>query len=206
MSSELTAREDLRTGHAVLQIFARRRAALWATISSFRPAALLSLVVPALLFTLWLIAAERHWMSPQILPSPALVFQTAGELLSDNLLSNLAISLQRLVIGLAAGVLAGAALGAWIGLSRRAEAVIYPTFIAIVQVPTLAWVPFFMMLIGLGEALIRLCACQPDRPSTSRRHEVSAWASLQPRQEAAFAPRYPLRCTTTPPLRLSDRP
>jgi sulfonate transport system permease protein len=92
-------------------------------------------------------------MSPQVLPTPALVLQTASELLSDNLVSNLAISLQRLLIGFAFAVAAGAVLGGVMGLSRRAEAIIYPTFIAIVQIPTLAWIPFLMMLLGLGEAL-----------------------------------------------------
>jgi sulfonate transport system permease protein len=152
MSSEFAATKDIGFGRA--RSAARFRLNGW--FDRFRdvqPSALLALVVPAALFVLWYVAAERHWMSPQVLPTPALVWQTAGELLSDHLLSNLAISLQRLTLGFSLAVLAGALLAGLMGLSRRAEAIIYPTFIALVQVPTLAWIPFLMMLLGLGEAL-----------------------------------------------------
>lgn len=116
-------------------------------------AAVLPFVVPVAILLLWSLAANQHWMSPQVLPTPELVWQAARELLSDNLLSNLAISLQRLLIGFSFAVLAGALLGGVMGLSARAESIIYPTFIAIVQIPTLAWIPFLMLPLGLGEAL-----------------------------------------------------
>lgn len=111
------------------------------------------LVVPALLLVLWAVAADRHWMSEQVLPTPALVWDTARELSADHLWSNLWISVQRLLLGLAAGVAAGAVLGVLMGISRRAETILYPTFLALVQVPTLAWIPLLIMLLGLGEAL-----------------------------------------------------
>ncbi|TWA57338.1 sulfonate transport system permease protein [Azospirillum baldaniorum] len=111
------------------------------------------LVVPALILALWWVAADRHWMSEQVLPTPALVWETARELFADHLWENLWISIQRLLLGLAAGVTAGAVLGVLMGASRRAESILYPTFLALVQVPTLAWIPLLIMLLGLGEAL-----------------------------------------------------
>ena len=40
------------------------------------------------------------------------------------------------------------------GLSRRLEAYLLPTFNALVQIPVLAWLPFFvLLLVGIGEAL-----------------------------------------------------
>jgi sulfonate transport system permease protein len=151
--SELAAANPVGMGRAQSRAAlgsaaASRQSGLSAKVRTALPA-----IVPALLFLLWTIAASRHWMSPQVLPAPALVWQTARELLSDNLLSNLAISLRRLSLGFGLAVVAGAALGGVMGLSHRAEAIIYPTFMAIVQIPTLAWIPFLMMLLGLGEAL-----------------------------------------------------
>ena len=110
-------------------------------------------VVPVLLLALWMVAADRHWMSEQVLPAPALVWETARDLSADHLWENLRISIHRLLLGLAAGVAAGAVLGVLMGSSRRAESILYPTFLALVQVPTLAWIPLLIMLLGLGEAL-----------------------------------------------------
>ena len=54
--------------------------------------------------------------------------------------------------GFAAGG-AGPAAGVAMGLSRRLEAYLLPTFNALVQIPVLAWLPFVLLLVGIGEAL-----------------------------------------------------
>jgi sulfonate transport system permease protein len=110
-------------------------------------------LLPLLLVLLWQIASQRGWMSEQVLPAPALVWRTLLELSHDELWQHLAISLQRLGWGLLGGVSGGILLGALLGASRRAERLIFPTFAAIAQVPTLAWIPLFMLLFGIGEAL-----------------------------------------------------
>lgn len=110
-------------------------------------------LVPAALALLWWMASHRHWMSAQILPTPELVLQAARELLAGDLLAQLGISLKRLAWGLLAGIASGLALGAWLGFSRRAERLILPTFSALAQVPTLAWIPLFMLFFGIGEML-----------------------------------------------------
>ncbi|WP_374438504.1 ABC transporter permease [Pseudomonas panipatensis] len=114
---------------------------------------LLAWLPAALLFGLWWLAAERHWMSAQVLPAPALVWQSGRELIAGELWQQLSISLQRLAWGLLAGIASGLALGAWLGFSRRAERFILPTFTALAQVPTLAWIPLFMLFFGIGELL-----------------------------------------------------
>ncbi|WP_370600435.1 ABC transporter permease [Pseudomonas nitroreducens] len=110
-------------------------------------------LVPSALALLWWVASHRHWMSAQILPTPELVLQAARELLGGELWLQLGISLKRLAWGLLAGIASGAALGAWLGFSRRAERLILPTFSALAQVPTLAWIPLFMLFFGIGELL-----------------------------------------------------
>ena len=109
--------------------------------------------LPAGLALLWWLASRNQWMSEQILPAPSQVWQSAQELAQGELWSHLAISLQRLLIGLLAGVSSGALLGAWLGFSRRAERMVLPTFNALAQIPTLAWVPLFMVIFGIGEVL-----------------------------------------------------
>ncbi len=110
-------------------------------------------MLPLGLVLLWWVASHRHWMSAQVLPTPELVWQSARELLAGELWSELAISLRRLAWGLLAGVASGAALGAWLGFSPRAERLVFPTFSALAQIPTLAWIPLFMLFFGIGELL-----------------------------------------------------
>ncbi|MEG0969364.1 MAG: ABC transporter permease, partial [Pseudomonas sp.] len=60
--------------------------------------------LPLLLVALWWLASRNQWMSEQILPAPALVWHSALELAQGELWSHLAISLQRLLVGLLLGV------------------------------------------------------------------------------------------------------
>ncbi|AYF89183.1 ABC transporter permease subunit [Pseudomonas sp. DY-1] len=115
--------------------------------------AFLPWLLPLGLALLWVLASHYHWMSAQILPAPLLVWQSSLEFGSGELWSHLWISLQRLFWGLLAGVAGGLLLGTWLGASRRAEALVYPTFVALAQIPTLAWIPLFMLFFGIGELL-----------------------------------------------------
>ncbi|QZP29509.1 ABC transporter permease subunit [Pseudomonas mosselii] len=92
-------------------------------------------------------------MSEQILPAPSLVWQSALEYGSGELWGHLWISLQRLAWGLLAGIASGLLLGTWLGGSRRAQTLVMPTFVALAQIPTLAWIPLFMLFFGIGELL-----------------------------------------------------
>ncbi|WP_249746203.1 ABC transporter permease [Pseudomonas entomophila] len=110
-------------------------------------------IVPLAVVALWIIASREHWMSEQILPAPSLVWQSALEFGSGELWGHLWISLQRLIWGLLAGIASGLLLGTWLGASQRAQTLVLPTFIALAQIPTLAWIPLFMLFFGIGELL-----------------------------------------------------
>jgi sulfonate transport system permease protein len=111
-------------------------------------------VLPAVLFAVWTLGCERGWIAPQILPPPGRVFDTFIELAqSGDLSRNTLISLQRVVLGFGAGAVAGFALGAALGLSRTLEAYVLPSFNALVQIPVLGWLPFLLLLVGVGEPL-----------------------------------------------------
>jgi sulfonate transport system permease protein len=109
--------------------------------------------VPLTVLAIWWIASRQHWMSEQVLPAPILVWQSAIEMAGGELWSNLGISLGRLAAGLLLGIILGALLGAWMGSSRLVERLILPTFSAMAQIPTLAWIPLLMTFLGIGEGL-----------------------------------------------------
>jgi sulfonate transport system permease protein len=111
-------------------------------------------LLPALLYVLWSVGCERGWIAPQILPPPQRVYETFVDLAtSGDLARNTLISLQRVVLGFAGGTLLGFAIGAALGLSRTLEAYVLPSFNAIVQIPVLGWLPFLLLLVGVGEPL-----------------------------------------------------
>jgi sulfonate transport system permease protein len=112
------------------------------------------LVLPALVLWLWFEAATHEWLPAFILPEPAMVRDTFVDLwVSGELWSNLEISLIRVGWGFVGGTLAGLALGIAMGLSKRVEAYLYPSFKAISQIPALGWIPLLIMLVGIGEAM-----------------------------------------------------
>jgi len=115
---------------------------------------LLPWLLPAALLALWVAGAERGWISPQVLPPPLFVYETLRDLaVSGDLWLNVSASLQRVLVGFAAGAFIGLALGSAMGLSRRFEAYVLPTFNALVQIPVLGWLPFVLLIVGIGEPL-----------------------------------------------------
>ncbi|WP_144636769.1 ABC transporter permease [Bordetella genomosp. 13] len=115
---------------------------------------LLPWLLPLALLALWQAGADGGWISPQVLPPPAFVWQTLTDLAaSGELWMNLQASLLRVVTGFAIGSLLGLALGSAMGLSPRLQAYVLPTFNALVQIPVLAWLPFVLLLVGIGEPL-----------------------------------------------------
>jgi len=116
--------------------------------------AVVALALPVAIVALWWLAARYNLVAPQILPAPDVVYGTAVELIrSGQLQSELSVSLLRLAAGLAIGGTAGLVIGIIMGLSPAAEAYLSPTVRAVWLVPSLGWLPFFMLLFGIGEAL-----------------------------------------------------
>lgn len=111
-------------------------------------------LLPALIFALWWAAATRHWVAEQILPAPALVWQSLQELwASGELQSHLAVSAWRVGAGLAIGGSAGLLLGLAMGLSARVREYLQPSFDVVSQFPVLGWIPLLIIFAGIDEAL-----------------------------------------------------
>lgn len=112
------------------------------------------MVVPLLGLAAWSVGAREGWVPPQILPAPPLVWDALVDLWqSGDLVANTLISLQRVLLGFAAGAMLGFLLGIAMGLSRRFEAYAVVLFTSLAQVPALGWIPLVMLLVGIGEPL-----------------------------------------------------
>jgi sulfonate transport system permease protein len=111
-------------------------------------------LLPLVLLGLWYLGVERGWLSEQVLPPPAYVYQTLADLVTTgDLWVNATASLQRVVVGFALGAFVGMGLGLAMGLSKTVEDYLLPTFNALVQIPVLGWLPFALLLFGIGEPL-----------------------------------------------------
>lgn len=111
-------------------------------------------IFPIALLYLWHVSVEQNWVNPLLLPAPELVWVALKNLYqTGELWSNLSVSLSRIGYGFSAGIVLALVLGLTMGLSRRAEAYIWPTFKAINLVPVIGWIPLLILLVGIDEAL-----------------------------------------------------
>jgi sulfonate transport system permease protein len=94
----------------------------------------------------------RHFQ-PNQLPSPGQVWETAWQLAGDGELSrHVLASVMRVLGGFALGASVALVLGTLVGLSQTAEVIIDPTLQIARNVPSLAWVPFLLLWMGIDEA------------------------------------------------------
>lgn len=105
-----------------------------------------------LILLLWQAAAASRLLPAQIMVPPAEVARTFATLWNDGeILRHMSSSLGRLLTGYGAGALAALAFGATIALSRTAEALFAPLFLALRQVPVLAFLPLLVLVLGIEE-------------------------------------------------------
>lgn len=115
---------------------------------------LAALALPAAIFVLWHEATARQWISLQVLPPPAWVFNTFIDLLrTGEILANIQISFTRIAWGLMIGASLGFLFGLLIGFSRQADSYLGTTFRAVATVPALGWLPILILLLGIDESL-----------------------------------------------------
>jgi sulfonate transport system permease protein len=107
---------------------------------------------PLLLLAAWELVSELQLFPPEILVPPHQVFATFVELLQDGeLTTDLWASAQRLALGFFAGSFLGLVFGLVLGLFPIAERFSGLVFHILRQVPTVALVPLFILLLGIQE-------------------------------------------------------
>jgi sulfonate transport system permease protein len=111
-----------------------------------------ALIAPALLLALWQYLVASGVYTRGQLPYPLDVYRAARQMAEVDLLwPNIQISLERVAQGFGIGVAFAIGLGLLVGLSRLAEELLSPTIEAIRAIPSLAWVPLFVLWMGIDE-------------------------------------------------------
>ncbi|MCY7416902.1 MAG: ABC transporter permease [Chloroflexi bacterium] len=109
-------------------------------------------ILPLTLLVLWQLTTTLGIFTPYQLRSPGEVWTAAVQLFERGLLVKyVVISTQRVLIGFAIGASLGLLLGAITGLARVWDIFFGSTLGAIRAVPSLAWVPLFVLWLKIGE-------------------------------------------------------
>ena len=116
-----------------------------------RPA--LGLVVPLALAAIWEIVVRMGLSSGRLLPPPSVIFSTFADLaVTGELQRHAAATLLRVAAGFGLGVVFGTMIGAVTGYSALVRRLIDPSLQGLRAIPSIAWVPLFILWFGIFEA------------------------------------------------------
>ena len=143
MSVELPAIEQTGTISAEPGLSARLR-------RHARP--VLGLLLPVGLALAWELLVGLGWSNGRLVPPPSKVFATILELARSGELSrHVLATIGRVAAGFGLGVVAGTLLGAISGYWGLARRLLDPTVQALRAIPSIAWVPLFILWLGIFE-------------------------------------------------------
>jgi NitT/TauT family transport system permease protein len=98
--------------------------------------------------------ARSGWFAPALMPTLPKIAGTLVAVLADgSMLAHAATTLYRVLFGFSLAILAGLPLGILMGRSRRIENFVLPLASALMPIPSLAWVPVFILWFGLGNTV-----------------------------------------------------
>ncbi len=120
--------------------------------SVFGTSFLLGLVLPVTAGLLYEAAFRAGLVQARLLPPPSRIFTTLWKLAeSGELKTHVIATVGRVGMGFGLGSLVGILLGALTGASRDARRLLDPTLQALRAIPSLAWVPLFILWLGIFE-------------------------------------------------------
>jgi sulfonate transport system permease protein len=115
-----------------------------------RPA--LGLLLPVGLAVIWEVVVWLGLSNGRLVPPPSKIFATIVELArSGELVRHIMATLTRVVAGFGLGVIAGTVFGAISGYWGLARWLLDPTVQALRAIPSIAWVPLFILWLGIFE-------------------------------------------------------
>jgi sulfonate transport system permease protein len=131
---------------AVQQEASKARLPRW-----LRPA--LGVLLPVAIAVGWEMAVRTGWSNGRLVPPPSVIFNTFVELARTGELQTHALAtLTRVAAGFVCGVAAGTIFGAITGYSALTHRMVDPTLQALRSIPSIAWVPLFILWFGIFEA------------------------------------------------------
>jgi len=98
--------------------------------------------------------ARSGCFAPALMPTLEKIAGTLVAVLADgSMLAHAATTLYRVLFGFSLAILAGLPLGILMGRSRGVENFVLPLASALMPIPSLAWVPVFILWFGLGNTV-----------------------------------------------------
>src|SRR6202789_2965613 len=113
---------------------------------------LVGLIIPVALAMVWEIAVRNHLAPGRLMPPPSRLAETAWVLArSGELQTHIIATMTRGLLGFAIGAVAGTLLGMLNGASPWAMRLLDPSIQALRAIPSIAWVPIFILWFGIFE-------------------------------------------------------
>lgn len=110
-------------------------------------------VIPLILFVSWEIAGRFGFIEAHLLPTPSKIIKEIIEMgASGALWEHIGTTLFRVALGFFLGTIAALILGSTVGYFSVIEKLLDPLIQAFRSIPSLAWVPLFILWMGIGES------------------------------------------------------
>jgi sulfonate transport system permease protein len=123
-----------------------------AKTSRFGVKFVLGILLPVFLALGWEFAVATGFAQGRLMPPPSRLFKTLYDLaITGELWRHIGATLARVAAGFALGTIIGTIIGAIAGASRLAKDVVDPTLQGLRSVPSIAWVPLFILWLGIFE-------------------------------------------------------
>ncbi|MCU0885654.1 MAG: ABC transporter permease [Beijerinckiaceae bacterium] len=114
---------------------------------------LIGFALPFILALIWEASVRLGFSNGRLMPPPSRIGATLWDLAgTGELATHAAATLWRVAAGFGLGAAAGTALGALSGASQVMRRIMDPTLQALRAIPSIAWVPLFILWLGIFEA------------------------------------------------------
>lgn len=113
----------------------------------------LAFALPIGLAVGWELAVRAGYSNGRLMPPPSRIIEAFVDLTeSGELWGHILATLMRVLAGFGIGAITGALIGALSGVSDIARRTLDPSLQALRSVPSIAWVPLFLLWLGIFEA------------------------------------------------------
>lgn len=113
---------------------------------------ILGSALPVILIVIWELLSRAGVFPSYQLPAPTVILETILNLAIDgSLWGHIGITVYRVFVGFLIGTAFAVVLGAVVGFYEKAEQIFDPMIQAFRSIPSLAWVPLFILWMGIGE-------------------------------------------------------
>src|SRR5690625_693165 len=109
-------------------------------------------ILPIILLVSWELLSRLGVFPAYQLPAPTTILETIRDMASDGTLwSHIGVTTYRVFAGFFIGTVVAVILGSLVGFYKKAEQLFDPMIQAFRSIPSLAWVPLFILWMGIGE-------------------------------------------------------